>query len=306
MMRKLLPLIFLLMLLIASCNDDIADTSVYLISVANSYSGSNTLEATLPDQSAMIAEIAYLADKAGNSYYEYTFTQSGDSLMMDGESYGAEDVLTFLSSLESSDDDLVIFFYAGHGGAEDENGKGAVLYFDPVISNTQIYTDDLLEALSEVAGKKWLVLDCCYSGEAVTSSDLFSHMEFSVSNGKTVLSSESGIEAIKDAFSSSAGSVEGNDDIWVMAACQDTQLSYESGKYTHGFFTAGLVSALGYDLEEEEAGRSSESKLTFYSVFSEAVKIVDELISEEYGSSVSSWETPQATLTPVDLILFEF
>lgn len=298
-MRKLVPLLLSLILLVSCSDFSSRGSAVYMVSVANRYSGQNTLSATLKDQSAMVSQVALLSEKAGNSYYEYTFTESGGELMLDGEGYSASGVLDFLSSLEAGEDDLVIFYYSGHGGEEDENGLGAVLYFDPVITNDQVYTDELIETLSAIGGKKLLILDCCYSGEAVTGNSLSRVLSFSTSGDYLIYSGESVLDSIKAAFTQGSG---GNGDIWVMAACQAGQLSYE---YGHGFFTYGVLSALGYDVKAESPDVPSSSKLTFTGVFSDAFEMTYERFSELYGESYARLQTPSATQTPVDLILFE-
>ena len=306
-MRKLLAALLAFSLLtLISCLDSSSDTAVVFVSVANSYSGVNALKATIPDQTSMRKQISYLAGEAGNDYTEYAFTQDGKSLMLDGVSYSAGGVLDFLQSLDLGSDDLLIFYYSGHGSAEDEEGKGAVLYFDPVISNEQVYTDELIDALASSGGKKWLILDCCYSGAAVTGNSLYSSGMFSqVKLGNTLTYAWQGgdtADSIKNAFSASGSKTKGNDDIWVMAACSELQESYE---YSHGFFTAGLLDALGYNLDEETASDPSYSRLTFYKVFNEASQNTIELLEEKAGSTYTSCQTPESTLSPVDLILFE-
>ena len=306
-MRKLsAALLAAFMLLLLSCQDSSNDTAVIFVSVANSYSFPYYLSATIPDQKAMRKQIEYLAEEAGNDYTEYAFTQVGNALTLDGVSYSAGGVLDFLQSLDLGSDDLLIFYYSGHGSAEDEEGKGATLYFDPTIANDQVYTDELIEALASSGGKKWLILDCCYSGAAVTGNSLYSSSVFSqVMLGTTLTYAWQGgdtADSIKDAFSASGSKTEGNDDIWVMAACSELQESFED---SHGFFTAGLLDALGYNLDEECASDPSYSRLTFYKVFNEASQNTIELLEEKAGSTYASCQTPESTLSPVDLILFE-
>ena len=302
-MRKI---VFILTAAIAlsSCSLDISDTKTVIISVALDYcaedgfSQSNYLSNPPNDQEAFVSQTELLAGPRNTE--KHIFLSKGGTRTVNGteSEWNEEDVLETIMNLDTESDDLIIFYYSGHG--EDITGNLVLSKSDNGFGT--ISPEELLYAMSTLDGKKCIFLDSCYSGKYVDDLGLLGNGEIFGDDGSL----------IRDGFVSSLypslkisllAGYTGSNDIWTMSATTSEQLSYDSGtegrpnQDKYGAFTYFLLLALGYDAEEDcPMAITGRGEITFYGVYKG--------IKERMSRSMWSVQTPQVTLSPLDLILF--
>ncbi len=320
-MRKLIILSLAVVLIFASCvpSPDLGNTDIFLFSVGVATNG---LSGTGNDVSGFSSQIEYLAEQAGNGFHYYEVlqadTDSRDLIYSgpgeSGRAIDPSEVVTLIKEdlLGGNDigkDDLVIFYYTGHGT---EDGR---FVFDPTAQDggpdDPVLTPmaDVVNAFADNPGRTLLVIDCCYSGQTIlnesgmSNGQNFSMTDLLTADGalleQTRLESESFLTAVGEAFALSAGSgTVGNNDIWVMSASHSMQLS-AGGFYST--FTQALIKALGFVIEQEgvvgENGLPDTNTITFYGLYNK----VKDAFREE---GVYNTMTTEPTLNAQDLILF--
>ncbi len=302
---KKAALIFLTALLLFSCDNPVKGGKTVLVSVALDYreeeSIANALKNTINDQKGITSEIYLLTSLTNDEYEEHIFTHSNGVMTINGkkEAWDKDILLSTIESLDTTSNDLIIFHYSGHGT---NNGNLVLSYTaDGMVT---IDPDELLSAFMKIEGKKCIFLDSCYSGVFVEDNGILTNGE-SFNAAGTTLVTEGFFSSLYPALKMALTSFwSGNDGIWVMSAASSGQLSMDSGisglvnQENYGAFTYYLLSAMGYDMEEDAPGVDSKSDdITFLSLYNDI----------KSRMSQSEWEaqTPQITLTPLDLVLFD-
>ena len=302
-MRKI-ALILLIASALISCSIDISGSRTIVVSVALDYSAedgfrqNHALDNPPNDQQAFVSQTEVLAEPG--MMERYTFLSKDGRRTLNGreERWGKEDVLDAIEGIEAGNDDLVIFFYSGHG--EDRTGNLVVSIEDDEFGT--ISPDELLTSLASIGGKKCVFLDSCYSGQYVEDAGILADGEIFGDDGSLV---EDGfLSSLLPALRMTMASGKlGTDDIWVMSAATAGQLSYDSGmdgmpnQDKYGAFSYYLLSALGYDMEEDTPCRDQGSGgMTFMGLYQD--------VKDMMSRSMWKTQTPQITLTPVDLRLF--
>lgn len=291
-MRYLPTLIMVALLL--SCSAESGST-VRLVSVARDYSAygdSNRLRTPPEDQKVLGDELLFLSTGSGMRYEETDFLEEDGvwTVNLKGTSWDTDTVLGMIASIEAADDDLFVFHYSGHG-----TSSGSIVVDD----SSYLGLDELVSVISEVGGKKLVLLDSCYSGAAVSDTALSDGETFS---GSKLVSSSVLVSAGRS-FQLLFSGGDGTDlkDTWVFAASTDGQYSFDSwdtgedGQEDHGAFTYQVLKALGYDFTEGIPGRSGET-ITLYGIYS--------TVMDNMPSDLRTVSTPQVTLSPIDLVLF--
>lgn len=289
---RYLALLLVPLLLLCSCAGEEGST-VRFISVARDYSSSyiTTLSNTTHDQAALSEELYYLSTGSASGYEETLFLEKDGVWTVNHvrSDWDTDSVLEALESVEADPGDLLIFHYSGHG-----DSSGSLVIDD----SSYLSLDDLLQAVRKTGGKKLLILDSCYSGNAVTSTALSNGETFSDSK----LVSSSFLKAVAESFQLLfGGGFAELEDTWVFAAVTDEQEAQdvwdtgEAGQDCYGAFTYQVLKALGYDFEEGIPGRSEET-ITLYGVY--------EAVMESISDDLKAVSTPQVTLSPIDLVLF--
>ena len=300
-MRRMLPLLLIITLLLPSCEMEKKEGKVVFISAAIDYGapdGINALDNPPEDQRVLSAQLEALAIASGEIYEEYLFLEKNGQRSVNGKEYGwnHDDILAAISSLDTVRDDLIIFHYSGHG---DEDGS-LVTDMDTAF---RLSPERILDALEGTDGMKCLFLDSCYSGNFIEEQGWMHDGElFDDKN----LVSESFINSLLPSLMMTLNAAKREESsIWVLSAATAKQSSFDSwdaghpGQENFGAFTYYLASALGYDAENDTPtvpGRGGE--ITFYGLYQE--------IRKNMSSDLWKRATPQVTLTPFDLILFRF
>lgn len=150
-------------------------------------------------------------------------------------------ILTAIDQLADTagSDDISIFYYSGHGGYSETLDSSYLVSYDMA----GLYSDELLEALAEVPGKKIIILDICNSGGFVPDDGFDADgigEDYSEGQENSVF-----FEAWGKYFSSEETAYP---DITVISAAGQDEFSWEAGgSISNGFFTYALLTTLGYD-----------------------------------------------------------
>lgn len=307
-MKKIFSALFIILLL-SACSNALDSSRTIVIAVALDYKEDafqdkennlvvNTLSNPPNDLEAFTHQIDILS--SGRDVERHIFLSQGGARRVNGkrEEWDKETILSTISSLEAEENDLVLFFYSGHG--MDSTGELVVSAKEGKMD--KISPDELLTALSEVGGKKCVFLDSCYSGAFVEDAGMLADGEVFGEDGSLI--KEGFLFSLGPALSLSITSGRlGTDDIWLMSATTDGQLSYDSGteglpnQEEYGAFSYFLISSLGYDMENDSPRISQErNEVTFLGLYRD--------IKRRMTESMWTEQTPQITLTPLDLVLF--
>ena len=307
-MKKIFSALFI-MLLLSSCSNALDSSRTIVIAVALDYEEDafqdkennlvvNTLSNPPNDLEAFTSQVDILA--SGREVERHIFLSQGGTRRVNGtrEEWDKEAILSTISSLEAEENDLVLFFYSGHG----MDGTGELVVSAKEGKMDKISPDELLTALSGIGGKKCVFLDSCYSGAFVENAGMLADGEVFGEDGS--LMKEGFLFSLGPALSLSITSGRlGTDDIWLMSATTDGQLSYDSGteglpnQEKYGAFSYFLISSLGYDMENDSPRISQErNEVTFLGLYRD--------IKRRMTESMWTEQTPQITLTPLDLVLF--
>lgn len=307
-MKKIFSALFIILLL-SACSNALDSSRTIVIAVALDYEEDafqdkennlvvNTLSNPPNDLSAFTSQVDILA--SGREMERHIFLSQGGARRVNGkrEEWDKETILSTISSLEAEENDLVLFFYSGHG----MDGTGELVVSAKEGKMDKISPDELLTALSEIGGKKCVFLDSCYSGAFVENAGMLADGEVFGEDGSLI--KEGFLFSLGPALSLSITSGRlGTDDIWLMSATTDGQLSYDSGteglpnQEEYGAFSYFLISSLGYDMENDSPRISQErNEVTFLGLYRD--------IKRRMTESMWTEQTPQITLTPLDLVLF--
>ena len=298
-MRKIV-FILCMVLLLTSCESSTEQGKVIFVSAALDYMNSNVgyLKNPPSDQKALASELQTLAEASGEIYEKYLFLEENGVRTMNGyeRKWNQDDIISTLLNLDTVSGDLIIFHYSGHG-----DSSGALV--PDIDTSSRLKPEDLLDILKLIDGKKCLFIDSCYSGSFIEDSSKLENGEKFDEDGNLIADgfASSLIAAIENAFKGEAENTE----IWALTAATDKQLSFDSwdngmaNQDKYGAFTYYLLEALGYDTEKHEAAIPvRRGNVTFYSLYSEIRKTMPVSLRRE--------ATPQATLNPLDLVLFSF
>ena len=302
-MRKTIITVMLLLLLL-SCDNEIREGKTFVIAAALDYSSENDGAGTLAnppeDLKAFIAQTELLTSLTSDTFIPFAFLSKYGRWTLNGTPWRwtRGDILSTIENLDMEENDLLIFYYSGHGLSD-----GSLAIPDGSEKLEFISPDELLNALSAQRGKKCVLLDSCHSGSFVEESGMMASGEVFDKEGRL----------IKDGFLSALWPSlvmtlqswpTGNDSIWVMSAATEDQVSLDSGidglerQDEHGAFTYYLLRALGYDMENGAPSfRNGRDDITFLGIYN--------TVKEEMSGEMWREQTPQITLSPLDLVLFD-
>lgn len=226
-------------MLAVSCSLDIPgqrNAEAYIISVGLDYVNSpvSSLQGTVDDALEIAMCLSDIYDMKGIGHHEYLMIQEGADSDMTSPLYpSADNILSTIRTLPVTKNDLVIFYYSGHGDV-DAQGKGifAAARRDDEELYSPLYMDEVYEALGSLPSQSLMIVDACYSGDSADESP--SSVDFMDSIGR--MFSDVDLRGVS-----------------AMAACQPDELSYVSSVTTmegypqaHSEFTIGVLDALGW------------------------------------------------------------
>lgn len=224
----------LILVLLASCNFEPARSNVYIVTSGLDYANTNitTLGGTIRDCLEVSSCLKQTYEVAGykteviNMLCQGQFSDEQSSLYPT-----AENILKTIQNIPCTENDLIVFFFSGHGlsGGGDSFFACAKEGQQPY---TQLWMEDLFSAFEGKGCPCVILADCCYSGFLALNGD----PECSFSN------------AVSEIFKSKTFS-----NVSVICSSGTDEKSSESVVVTedgfierHGFFTLRLLDALGW------------------------------------------------------------
>lgn len=191
--------------------------------------------------------------------------------------------------------DVSLFYYSGHGVSTSGSLVGT--------NSTYLSFSELRKALDKIPGDKIVILDSCYSGNAINKSE----------GEATEADMEAYVNAAMEAFSNEAMSKSGElaaGRYYVMTACRKSQPSSsitESSGKSYGLFTKCFEQACGWDeLNGSRLSMSADANGDGKVTLSEAYNKTDALV-KQYKNSHSYLDVEQITAvnpTSSDFVLF--
>ena len=300
-----LLLIILSLLMLSSCELFYSPSSptIRMVTVASDYSnlpGINRLIVCPKDQDAIVDQFEYLATESGYEYEGVHITYE-DSKLYSVISSSKNGIKTFQTtknspyssssekhmknaisnafryvSSQSSDDDITIFYYTGHGAKGDEFSwvENGTLFFERD-SKDCILVEELFDMMSSIKGKKLIIIDACYSG-AFVYDDIY-YPTSAMDAYKILLETPT----IK------------NDNLWILSSSRSTEESWTDNAIGYSKFTSLVLDFLGFDTENKAVGNPKEKKIFLSDIAAYAIENIDKEI-----------QIPQSENTLRDLMLF--
>lgn len=151
------------------------------------------------------------------TYYDYSECNIHSEKLNRCYEKSAKDILNDIAIMEkdSQDGDTIVFYYSGHGAIK--NISSYIVLPNTKSDNleeTALSVYDLVNALSGNNKLNIIILDCCYSGQAMS---LHNYNTKDIVNGTGVV---------------------------VLSACKQNEKSNEYDSIEHGIFTYSLIEAL--------------------------------------------------------------
>jgi uncharacterized caspase-like protein len=248
--------------LTVSYSNEASNSDLYVFSIGiNDYKNSSyNLNYAVKDANDFSKVIVKGADTLFDNVYNYSLRNS--------EANKAKIIETFNLLVKNVDDeDVFVFYYAGHGVMSLGNESDFYLVAHNV---TNLYGKDLLtdEGMSakELMGysqsisaqKQLFILDACHSGGAL---DAFA--------------------ARGDGREKAIAQLARNTGTFFLTASQDVQYANESGDLKHGLFTYALLEILKGD----SFGASIDGKITISEIKTYVEERVPELSEKYHGSA---------------------
>lgn len=334
MKKTIILLIFLIVITTISCDNQIKTNGrVIFISVVSDYTNTevNKLPNTPNDQAALAGQIEKLAKnnvemylfrvENGKTFYAANIPSVDDLFSYEIETvntgnmtakrikslfnenhekyWSFTNVIDTIENLNAGKDDLIIFHYSGHGM---EDGTLALDLKDQ--NKNQLGVNNLLYSLCNYNKDaiKLMLIDSCYSGNYIKPTILSSIDKIEVKDSKGYYSGSSIGESISNSLEVALGNdTYGTPRVYIMAAASKGQESFDSlnngekNQNLYGAFTFYLLQALGFDTANTVPTRSNK-EITFYSLYSD--------IWKAFPSSSKKNQTPRASLSPIDIVLF--
>ncbi|MGE4464665.1 caspase family protein [Sphaerochaeta sp.] len=246
---KLILLLLIPTLVFSSCElfwEKPMEGDVYAIMVALDYENSSQsdLAGTIPDAEELFFALTAVTSKADRAFHGYKFLQEDKDIYSSSTTHdiggtpisdypsitNIENAIAQLATI-TKDEDLILFTYSGHGGAD------GTIALAPMNSGDTAYTyltTTLLTRLSAVKGKKLVILDSCYSGIPIPES----------SSSLSLVYENSINDWFNQYWSSEDYTIP---DIFLLTAAADTE-SWEISVagHKHGDFTLTLLEGLGW------------------------------------------------------------
>ncbi|MCF0262678.1 MAG: caspase family protein, partial [Sphaerochaetaceae bacterium] len=186
-----------------------------------------------------------------NSYYaNYVSSKDPSATVINKVTQDELEKQLNLLKVNSTDDDLVFIFYAGHGfGVEgqtieygsDVTNKSYMILTSDSDSNAAVYypIKTFMEMVELIAGTKMVIGDFCFSGALLTPA-----------GGVSITSYEYRMLSAKNLYYNYKDKITEKSSIFCLSACRYNERSYETGSFYHGLFTKALLEGLGWNEDE--------------------------------------------------------
>ncbi|MCR5761404.1 MAG: caspase family protein [Sphaerochaetaceae bacterium] len=218
------------------------NSAVYVVSVGLNYESSiiTTLYGA-PLDAAETAACLY-------SIYTDKGLQVQTNFLISGEEadLSAQGIKSVVNSISASEEDLVVFYFSGHGSVDTNGFFLAMEETEEHPYYTKLYVKDLIEDLENKGCPAVVILDSCYAGLAVEACMYFSSVE----------------DAVQSLFDRTERSK-----ISVLCSSASDQVSYMSSMLNednqiekHSLFTLKMLKALGWVHSTSESTKIETEK----------------------------------------------
>lgn len=353
-MRKIIAIAIAVLVLISCAVDPSVSSdnprTLYIISAIFTYGDSGTYYLPVVNNLDFIAEIESIYKRGDSGFDEIRETifheedgvfyikNSFDDPGRAGKWTASDDFIPALKDIRDNADnnDLVIFFFSGHGlESTDENLHGSLCFYNPDVDNliNPVAPADLIYAFSTFKCNVLAVFNSCHSGRFTdltsgTMADGLIVDNFSEdgSNVPGEIDAKYSIsEAIGDAMTFQFDSTKaGNRNVWVISAATAEQSEYMfgiPGDRVWSPFLDYLTQGLYFNEESGIYAASGTDRITAADLYNYVVELskkpmleaetsfpedLKSMFSESYDPAMTLLETQvsQAVKTPVDLVIF--
>lgn len=333
-MRKLIPLLLSLLLLLSSCElfyDTPELGDVYVVSIGIDYKnnltvtntpyGKDDLNGTIHDAKEVFHTIRKISEHAQQAWKGYLLLQEGvshDPITLDkyeGEgtgkiNYASKDHLfQTLATIQgqATSNDLTILTYSGHG--VEKTGEMVLAHTDsdgyvPSIAPLLVTPEELLSAMSAIPGRKLVILDSCISGVFVPESEssLSTDLDNNIDDWYAKFWEESTYNLPNLYVLTASALTDSYEDFW-------------SVDHKHGNFTAALLEALGWNhphatdistIEPETPPAVRGSDLTVDSLYAYIKKHQSLPLRWNIFKPAQTYQHPLVSGGAMDMVLFRF
>ena len=191
---------------------------------------------------------------------------------LDANNQNLENELNLISQ-QSDDDDLFLFYFAGHGG-KNTSSEEYIRLFDEKITDNEL--DGLLD---DINGRQIVILDCCYSGGFLTELK---------QNNRVILTACRGDEETYQDFNFRSGIFGYYFNLALSRITKTAELSF----FLASIFTVRYTKKLSEDYQEDYTTNPmmSDGKfgflfiITFRKIFASKINI-DELMYTQPGNT---------------------
>lgn len=298
MRGKLFVLIFFAVMF-TSCNlselSSVNEECVYIVSVGIDYTNSKVsdLHGTVADASevALCLSDIYTTHNIENK----TNLMIQDALHSDEEDSlypSNENILRELESINADRNDLVVFYFSGHG-EKDENGVflAGAKHQDGEFS--KVYVSNLCSILESKGCACLMILDCCYAGNAAN---------YSMPD-----------RLLSDAFKTMFSKQEPDNRVAIIASCSEDCNSLVSSVTTqeglfenHSLFTSCFLKSLGWVHTNSTVRNFSGFEVAGKLEKQIGVTTVNSLMSELSLSDRYSSQIPVTNRTDVPVLIVPY
>lgn len=283
-------------LVLSSCSNEagISVPKAHLVCVGLDYQNCTvaTLPGTVADATEVCACLESIYTAKGLGCESVLMLSEGpNSNAEEGFYPSADNIRKTLFSLRPQSGDLVVFYWSGHGH-RDRNGMFLAAAADGTQEYTKLYASELLEWAGRLCCSAVLILDSCYSGNAVEdcSTDFLQSLKTLTQQCKET-------------------------NVCILAACADESLSYvtsvpgEDGpSRAHSVFTASMLRVLGWQCSANRTtkvlGRNAEGYLAALPPRINTTELTELVLKDMALNKESEKQVPETTGTafPVFLI----
>ncbi len=233
-MRNLNLILIMLTTALTACTPygNTKEATVYIISVGLDYRDSSAPDLLgCPDDALEIGScLSDMYRQRGiNTNVSYLVQYSAEADKDAPDYPDADAIIEAIADIPSTEDDLIIFYYSGHGDVEDD-GNTFLAVGSAEADYEKLAMDSVFDVLEAKDAPAIAIIDACYSGAMAISPD----------------------QSILDAFADMFGKLDLRS-VKVIAASGSDELSYmipvyaESGEQeSHGALTASILGILDW------------------------------------------------------------
>lgn len=298
-MRGNFPVLVVCILMLTSCNlselSSVDEECVHIVSVGIDYTNSKVsdLHGTVADAS----EVALCLSDIYTSHniYSNANLMIQDALHNDEEDFlypSGQNILRELSSINAGKNDLIVFYFSGHG-EKDQNGVFLAGAKNESGEFSKVYISDLYSILESKNCACLMILDCCYAGNAV---------DYSMPD-----------RLLSDAFKTMFSKHRPSNRVAIIASCNKdcnslvSSVATEEGCFeNHSLFTSHFLQSLGWCHTTSTVRNFSGLEVAGKLEKQIGVTTVHSLVSELSLSDKYSSQIPVANRTDVPVLVVPY